>query len=131
MSLLAPYAGAERRRAAPRKGALTQAMARMRAGVIVETAFQLAAREAQKPVDALRRPKTKVIAPWRFAALWLAAEAGVSRCQIALHSGMDRTAIAHGIKQCRARQEEGGDYYLSCDALRGEILALFAPPKVA
>jgi hypothetical protein len=130
MKALAAYAGAERRTPpVPRPAAAeasAQAMARLRAGIIVETCFQLAAREARLPVAELRVPKSKAVAPWRFAALFLAAEAaGLTRYQIALHTGMDRTAIAHGIKRCRALMEGGGAYFLSVDALRGEIVALY------
>lgn len=111
---------------------ITQLMARTRAGIIVETCFQLAARESGQAISFLRRPKTRTIAPWRFAALWLAAKAGgVSSYQIALHTGMDRAAVTHGIQQCGKLMEKGGAFFLAVDALKGEVMALAARGEAA
>ena len=105
---------------------MTHAMRRVRAALVASTAFSLIAETFSVPVEDFQKPKGRVHARLRYAAWWLATDAGgVPVYGLAKYLGVERKAVSHGLTRLVLVPAGDGGFHAEITGLHAAVARCF------
>lgn len=110
----------------PASAAMSHAMRRARAAIVAATCLSLISEAFGVGIDEIQRVKGRVHARLRYAAYWLATEAGqVPVYALARYLGVERKAVMHGLAKLPLERAGDALFDTKIKALAADVARCF------